>query len=171
MQMTIDTTAPGSTTSWLADGGEMGERIGQYDWSNTSIGSIQEWPQSLKTALSIMLGCQHPLLIWWSNELIHFYNDAYVPVLGKRHPSALGKPAPEVWSEAWPILGPHAEAVMKEGKSHWNEDLLIKMTRNGYPEEVYMTFSYGPILDDSGKVGGCSAPARKKLRASLVIVA
>src|SRR5215471_4210215 len=139
---------------WLIGGGEMGERTRAFDWSKTPIGSIEQWPQSLKTAVSIMLGCQYPLLIWWGPELIHFYNDAYLPVLGKRHPEALGRPAPEVWSEAWPLVGPQADAVMTEGKSYWNEELLIVMTRNGYPEEVYMTFSYGPILDDTGQVGG-----------------
>ncbi|ODT45923.1 MAG: hypothetical protein ABS70_02025 [Nitrospira sp. SCN 59-13] len=132
----------------------MGAHTRAFDWSKTPVGPIEHWPQSLKTAVSIMLGCQYPLLIWWGNELIHFYNDAYIPVLGKRHPSALGQPAPVVWSEAWPLVGPQADAVMQEGRSHWNEELLIVMTRNGYPEEVYMTFSYGPILDDRGRVGG-----------------
>lgn len=142
------------TSEWLIGGGEMGERTRAFDWSTTPIGPMERWPQSLKTAVSIMLGCQYPLLIWWGDELIHFYNDAYLPVLGKRHPGALGQPAPVVWSEAWPLVGPQADAVMREGRSHWNEELLIIMTRNGYPEEVYMTFSYGPILDDQGQVGG-----------------
>ncbi len=83
-----------------------------------------------------------------------FYNDAYAPVLGRRHPDALGRPAPEVWSEAWPTVGPQADAVMHEGRSYWNEELLIVMTRNGFPEQVHMTFSYGPILDDQGQMGG-----------------
>ncbi|MBS0168988.1 MAG: response regulator [Nitrospira sp.] len=139
---------------WLIGGGEMGARTRAFDWSTTPLGPMDRWPQSLKTAVSIMLGCQYPLLIWWGDELIHFYNDAYLPVLGKRHPGALGQPAPVVWSEAWPLVGPQADAVMREGRSHWNEELLIVMTRNGYQEEVYMTFSYGPILDDRGQVGG-----------------
>ena len=142
------------TQGWLTGGGEMGDRMRDFDWSGTQLGPIDCWPQSLKTAVSIMLGCQYPLLIWWGQDLIHFYNDAYVPVLGKRHPSALGRPAPQVWSEAWPLVGPQAEAVMREGKSYWNDELLIVMTRNGYAEEVYMTFSYGPIVDDAGMIGG-----------------
>lgn len=138
----------------LINGGEMGARTREFDWSTTLLGPTERWPQSLKTAVSIMLGCQYPLLIWWGPELIHFYNDAYLPVLGKRHPGALGRPAAEVWSEAWPLVGPQADAVMQEGRSYWNEELLIVMTRNGYPEEVFMTFSYGPIIDDDGRVGG-----------------
>jgi len=139
---------------WLTGGGEMGERTRAFDWSQTPVGPVEDWPQSLKTAVFIMLTTQYPMLIWWGKELIHFYNDAYLPVLGKRHPSALGRPAPEVWSEAWPLVGPQADAVMNEGRSYWNEEMLIIMTRNGYPEEVYMTFSYGPMLDNAGKVGG-----------------
>lgn len=138
----------------LINGGEMGARTREFDWSTTPLGPREHWPQSLKTAVSIMLGCQYPLLIWWGADLIHFYNDAYLPVLGKRHPGALGRPAPEVWAEAWPLVGPQADAVMQEGRSYWNEELLIVMTRNGYPEEVFMTFSYGPIMDDDGRVGG-----------------
>ena len=139
---------------FLSGGGEMGRLTREFDWSKTPLGSLGGWPQSLKTALSIMLGCQYPLFVWWGRELRHFYNDAYIPVLGKGIPAALGRPAPEVWSEAWPMLGPQARAVMDEGRSSWNEEWLIVMTRNGYPEEVYMTFSYGPILDDAGEVGG-----------------
>jgi hypothetical protein len=66
----------------------------------------------------------------------------------------LGRPAPEVWSEAWPLVGPQADAVLQSGRSWWNEELLIVMTRNGYSEEVYMTFAYGPILNDDASVAG-----------------
>jgi hypothetical protein len=87
-------------------------------------------------------------------QLIQFYNDAYTPVLGLRHPSGLGQPAAQCWSEAWPTVGPLADAVMIEGVSTWNEQLQIVMTRNGWPEEVYMTFSYSPITDETGGIGG-----------------
>lgn len=140
--------------AFLAGGGEMGERTRAFDWSRTALGPAELWPPSLKTAVSMMLGCQYPLLIWWGADLLHFYNDAYLPVLGRRHPSALGCAAQTVWPEAWPTLGPQADAVMNDRPSQWNEELLMTMTRNGYAEEVYMSFSYGPILDDDGHVGG-----------------
>lgn len=143
-----------SDLKFLSGGGEMGRLTREFDWSSTSIGPAASWPQSLKTALAIILATRYPMLIWWGPELIHFYNDAYIPVLGKRHPSALGQCGAEVWAEIWHQVGPQADAVIKEGKSSWNEELLIVMTRNDYLEEVYMTFSYGPILDDNGKVGG-----------------
>jgi PAS domain S-box-containing protein len=101
-----------------------------------------------------MLHSRYPMLIWRGPQLIQLYNDAYTPVLGLRHPSGLGQPAAECWSEAWPTVGPLADAVMKEGASTWSERLQIVMTRNGWPEEVYMTFSYSPITDESGGIGG-----------------
>jgi PAS domain S-box-containing protein len=140
--------------STLSGDSEMIRRTREFDWSETPVGPAADWPNSLKTAVEIMLTSRYPMLIWWGDELIHFYNDAYIPVLGERHPDALGQPAPEVWSEAWPTVGPQAEAVMEDADSSWNEEMLITMTRNGYPEEVYMTFSYSPIFDDEGEVGG-----------------
>ncbi|MGD9509071.1 MAG: hypothetical protein AB7I59_12885 [Geminicoccaceae bacterium] len=101
-----------------------------------------------------MLASRYPMLIWWGPELIQFYNDAYTPVMGARHPWGLGKPAPVIWSEAWPTVGPLAEAVMRDGVSTWNERLQIVMTRNGYQEEVYMTFSYSPIRGEDGGIAG-----------------
>src|SRR5262245_43377666 len=127
MNRNTRSSIPPNAPDWLTRGGEMGERTRAFDWSETPVGPIEDWPQSLKTAVFIMLTTQYPMLIWWGKELIHFYNDAYLPVLGKRHPSALGRPAPEVWSEAWPLVGPQADAVMDEGRSYWNEEMLIVM--------------------------------------------
>ncbi|WP_254533420.1 GAF domain-containing protein [Natrinema gelatinilyticum] len=138
----------------LADDSEMARRTREFDWSETSLGPAVDWPDSLKTAVEIMLTSRYPMFIWWGDNLIHFYNDAYIPVLGDRHPDALGEPAPEVWSDAWPTVGPQADAVMEDGESTWNQDLLMTFTRNGYPEEVYFTFSYSPIFDDAGEVAG-----------------
>ena len=138
----------------LLKGGDMRALVGALDWSQTPLGPSSRWPPSLRSAVEIMLTSRYPMLVWWGPRLIQFYNDAYMPVMGKRHPSGLGKPAPEVWSEAWPTVGPLADAVMTEGVSTWSERLEMVMTRNGYPEEVYMTFSYSPILDESGRIGG-----------------
>lgn len=99
-------TSEAGPLAFLAGGGEMGARTRAFDWSETPLGPAAGWPHSLKTAVSVMLGCRYPLLIWWGPGLIHFYNDAYLPVLGQRHAGALGRRAPEVWSEAWPTVGP-----------------------------------------------------------------
>src|SRR6185436_12081729 len=97
---------------------------------------------------------RYPMFVWWGEAMINIYNDAYAPMLGKRHPEALGRSAFDVWADVWPVVGPQANAVMNEGKSSWNEELLLVMERNGFPEEAYFTFSYSPVLNDDGRPGG-----------------
>ncbi len=151
----------------VAGGGEMGALMRSHDWSTTAVGAVQTWPQSLKTAVRIMLGSRYPMFVWWGESMTKFYNDAYIPVLGQRHPQALGQPASQVWAEIWDTLGPQAEAVLQKGHSSWNEELLLVMQRNGYPEETYFTFSYSPIPQDDGSVGGvfcaCTEETRRVL--------
>ncbi|QPM90510.1 Sensor histidine kinase RcsC [Pseudooceanicola algae] len=132
----------------------MRQLIEGEDWADTALGPRSAWPQNLRTSVEIMLASRYPMFIWWGPDLIQLYNDAYTPVMGKRHPWGLGKPAPEVWSDAWPLVGSLAEAVMQEGLSTWSEDLEMAMTRNGYLEEVYFTFAYSPIPNEDGSIGG-----------------
>ena len=132
----------------------MGERIRAFDWSKTPLGPIAQWPQSLKTSVRIVLASRYPMFIWWGGGLTTLYNDAYAPMLGKRHPDALGRSGAEVWTDIWPVVGPLAEIVMSEGRSTWNEEKLLVMERNDFTEEAYFTFSYSPVHDDAGSVGG-----------------
>ncbi|MGH2412486.1 MAG: ATP-binding protein, partial [Microcystaceae cyanobacterium] len=125
-----------------------------HDWSATPVGPVETWSQSLKTSIRIILGSRYPMFIWWGYPMTNFYNDAYIPILGKRHPQALSQPASLVWAEIWDTLGPQAEAVLQEGQASWNEERLLIMERNGYPEETYFTFSYSPVANDDGGVGG-----------------
>src|SRR5215203_5641652 len=92
----------------LSGGGEMGQLIRSHDWSDTPVGPVQFWPQSLLTTLSIVINSQFPMFLWWGTELIQFYNDAYRPSLGVtgKHPSALGQKADECWPEIWNIIKP-----------------------------------------------------------------
>jgi PAS domain S-box-containing protein len=135
-------------------GGEMGERIRAFDWSRTPLGPADRWPQSLRTAVQIMLGSRYPMFVWWGREHVNLYNDAYVPILGERHPGALGRPAKETWTDVWPVVGPQAEAVLDGRGATWNEEQLLIMERNQFLEETYFTFSYSPAPDDAGGVGG-----------------
>jgi signal transduction histidine kinase len=139
----------------IPGGGTMGKLIRSHDWSQTSVGTIENWSPSLKTALSIMLSSRFPMFIWWGqDESINFYNDAYIPILGARHPDALGQPAFQVWAEVWDTLSPQIEGVLKEGKAYWNEDYHVILHRNGYQEETYFTFSYSPIFSETGDIAG-----------------
>ena len=138
----------------FSDAGEMGNLIGRLDWSDTALGALDRWPQCLKTAADIMLHSPYPMLIFWGRELVNLYNDAYRPFLGQKHPAALGQSAREVWAEIWHLIGPRTEAVLERGESTFDEALLLIMERNGYREGTYFTFSYSPIRDDRGLVGG-----------------
>lgn len=133
---------------------EMARRMRQFDWGSTQLGVPQRWPQSLRTVVRVLLQSRHAMFIWWGRELIQLYNDAYIPMLGSRHPAALGRRGSEVWSDIWSVVGPQARDVMERGSSTWNERLLLVMQRHGYTEESYFTFSYSPAYDDGGAIGG-----------------
>ena len=140
---------------WLAQSGELGLLIGRYDWSKTPLGSINAWPQSLKTSVSLMLSSQHPMWIGWGPQAHFLYNDAYIQVLGSaKHPWALGRPAAEVWSEIWEICGPLADMVFRNGESCFVDEVRLFMNRGDFFEETYYSYSYSPIRDEAGNVGG-----------------
>ncbi|OKH43482.1 hypothetical protein NIES2101_30320 [Calothrix sp. HK-06] len=152
----------------LFDGNsEMAGLMRSLDWSQTPLGIPEQWAQSLKTSIRIMLGSRYPMFVWWGETLTNFYNDDYIPVLGQRHPWALGQPASQVWAEIWDTLGPQAEAVLRSGEASWNEAVLLIMERNGYTEETYFTFSYSPVPNDDGGIGGvfcaCTEETRRVL--------
>jgi signal transduction histidine kinase len=142
--------------SFLSGGGEMGARMRAFDWSSSPVGPAADWPQSLKTAVSICIGSRYPIVIWWGNpEYTMFYNDGYIPILGvTKHPGWLGRSGRDCWKEIWSTVGPMLESVFETGEATWSEDLLLVMERNISREENYFTFSYSPIRDEKGKVPG-----------------
>jgi PAS fold len=138
----------------FSGGGEMCALMRALDWSQTAVGPVSHWPQSLKTAVRIILTSRFAMFVWWGPELVNLYNDSYVPLLGGKHPAALGKPAREVWGEIWEQIGPRADAVLLRGESTYDDGLMLLPERHGYLEETYFTFSYSPLPDDKGNVGG-----------------
>ena len=139
----------------LAGGGELGELTRAFDWAKTSLGPVGGWPQALKTMVRVMLESRYAMWLGWGPDLTFFYNDAYGRMtLGPKHPWALGRPAREVWSEIWGDIGPRAESVVGTGRATWDEGLLLFLERRGFSEETYHTFSYSPIPDDMGGIGG-----------------
>lgn len=139
---------------FLSGGGEMGQRIREFDWSATAIGPVQSWPQSLRTCVRIMLASRQPIWIGWGKELIKLYNDPYKAIVGGKHPQALGLPAAAVWKDIWRDIGPMLKQVMENDEGTYVESQLLIMERNGYPEETYYTFSYTPIPGDDGGTAG-----------------
>jgi PAS domain S-box-containing protein len=143
------------TESVFSGGGEMGALMRTFDWSRTPIGPVSGWPQSLRTAVRIVLTSRYPMFIWWGRELVNLYNDPYAQILGVKHPAALGQSARETWAEIWDQgIGRRAEAVLDRGESTYDETLLLMMERHGYLEETYFTFSYSPLPDETGATRG-----------------
>ncbi len=160
-----------TSADFLAGGGEMGALTRAYDWSATALGKPESWPQSLRTALRILLNTNHPMFIWWGEELIQFYNDAYRQTLGpERHPGALGQGGRECWAEIWHIVGPQIEQVMSGGGATWHENQLVPVTRYGRREQVYWTYGYSPIDEDDG-IGGVLVVCRDVTREYLAAAA
>ncbi|MES2733038.1 MAG: ATP-binding protein [Bacteroidota bacterium] len=145
---------PLNPQDFLTGGGEMGERMRKMDWTQTPLGPVEAWPQSLKTCVRIILTSRQPMFVWWGKELINLYNDAYKAIVGGKHPQALGQPASEVWREIWDQTGPRAETAIVNNEGTYDEALLLIMERNGYPEETYYTFSYSPVPGDAGGTDG-----------------
>ena len=138
----------------VVGGGELGDLIRAYDWSTTALGPFATWPQSLRSVLSMLLPSKAQIVLFWGPDFTVIYNDAYRPVFGAKHPTALGQPARECWREVWDVLQPLFAGVMRTGEAFWAQDHLFYLERHGYPEETYFDVSYDPVRDESGGVGG-----------------
>ncbi len=148
------------SADWLFGGGSLAGLIRQYDWSQTPLGALKGWPQSLRTAVNLMLNSQHPMWIGWGPQKTFLYNEAYISVLSlAKHPWALGKPASDVWAEIWDVCGPLADKVFERGEPSFLDDVRLFMNRGDYLEETYYSFSYSPIYDERGKVSGLFCPS------------
>src|SRR5215217_3633408 len=135
--------------------GEMAARIAGHDWAATPLGPIEHWPQSLRTAVRIVLSSRFAMWMAWGPELTFFYNDAYrEDTLAEKHPWALGQTTRAVWAEIWEDIGPRIEQVMATGEATWDEGLQLFLERRGFREETYHTFSYSPLADDDGTTAG-----------------
>ncbi|MFZ6712741.1 ATP-binding protein [Undibacterium sp. TC9W] len=144
---------------FLSAPGQLGSLIAARDWSTTSLGPISGWPQSLKTAVSLILSSRQPMWIGWGEDITFLYNDAYIDVLSlAKHPQALGLPAAEIWSEIWDICGPLANRVFDLGEATNADSVRLFMNRGDFLEENFFSFSYSPIRDESGNVAGLFCP-------------
>jgi signal transduction histidine kinase/CheY-like chemotaxis protein len=150
----VDLTDKKTSTKEFLSGGEMGRLIREFDWSGTSLGPPAKWSESLKSVVSIMLINRFPMLLWWGKEYIQIYNDAYIPVLGMKHPKpGLGSPGYECWDEIWDVLGPLVDTPFNGGAPTWMDDILLKVNRNNRVEETHFTIAYSPVPDPTAPNG------------------
>ncbi|MGH3822395.1 MAG: hypothetical protein ACRDRA_06095 [Pseudonocardiaceae bacterium] len=151
--MAASPLAPESELPFLASGGQMSALIASKDWSGTELGPPAQWLATLRVAVGIMLSSQFPMFLGWGPQLMMLYNDAYIPVLGNKHPDALGRPFQQVWHEVWSVVEPLTSAVLAN-QATYQEDLMLVMQRSGSAEETYFTFSYSPIHSAEGPPAG-----------------
>jgi signal transduction histidine kinase len=134
----------------------MAARCRAFDWSATSLGSIDRWPLSLRTLVAQILESRHPMFLWWGPDLVQIFNDGYLPSFGSsgRDVAALGARGREHWAEIWPLIGPQIEGVMTAGESTWHVDQCVPIERNGRVEDVWWTYGYSPVRNDDGDING-----------------
>lgn len=160
MQIVKVATTANSTFGFLPTQGEMAQQIRDVPWAETALGPPELWPDNLRTALSLCLSSRFPIVMWWGPEMRMFYNDAYIPFLGPhKHPGALYKRASEAWPEIWDEIGPMLQGVYATGEATWSRDRRFFFNRALPREEVYFTFTYGPIFSPDGmRVEGIFCP-------------
>ena len=139
--------------AFLSGTGGMNERIRQYNWKESPLGAVEDWKQSLRSALGICLNSNFPIAIYWGEELILLYNDAWSSIPGNKHPWALGRPAKEVWPEIWVDIEPQFAKAFS-GEAGGSKDAMLPMQRHGYTEECYFDFTFTPVFGEEGKVDG-----------------
>ncbi|GAB4228582.1 MAG: hypothetical protein Tsb0032_35370 [Kiloniellaceae bacterium] len=149
-----DLTKKRDPLSFIAGNGDMARRIRAFDWSQHPFGPLENWPQSLRSALSICLHSAFPTAIYWGPELRLLYNDAWAPIPGPRHPAALGKPAKEVWADIWDIIWPQFRHLLETGEGFYAENQMLPMRRYGFEEETYWNYSFTAIRGEDGRIAG-----------------
>src|SRR5258708_21574810 len=146
-----------SAEDWRVGGGEMAKAIKAMDWSKTPLGAMASWPQSLRTTVSLVQASNSPISLAWGAGHVQIYNDGYWPICGAKHPTAMGQDFRECWASAFPVIG-EAYATAWSGKSAYLENMRMFLDRYGFLEETWFTFSFSPVTDESGGIGGLFHP-------------
>jgi signal transduction histidine kinase len=152
---------------WLIGGGEMGKLVRSMDWSKSPLGAIDSWPQSLRTTVSLCLASNFPIALAWGPHHVQIYNDGYWPICGGKHPGSMGQDFTECWASPWPVIGEAFESALA-GETRYLENQRMFLDRNGYLEETFFTFSFSPVGDETGNVGGLFHPVTETTSKMLI---
>jgi signal transduction histidine kinase len=148
---------PSSVDDFLVGGGQMAKFIRGFDWSKTALGPIDSWPQSLRTTVSLVQASNSPISLSWGRGHVQIYNDGYWPICGAKHPGSMGQDFRECWASAFPVIGDAYRSAWA-GRSAYLEKMRMFLDRRGALEETCFTFSFSPITDESGRIGGLFHP-------------
>src|SRR5262245_25666047 len=138
---------------FIPEDGEAARVILEVDWAATPLGDPTEWSSSLRMMIRLLVANRFPMLLWWGPEYIQIYNDAYAPILGAKHPWAMGVPTRQCWSEIWDVLKPMIDTPFNGGPATWLEDFEVEINRHGFIEESHFTVAYSPVPDDTAPRG------------------
>ncbi|MET0857926.1 MAG: response regulator [Telluria sp.] len=164
-------TSHASAPRFLDGGDDMGAAMRAHDWSRSALGHPVHWPAALASMVSMILSSKFPMFVLWGPECALLYNDSYIPVLGGRHGNALGLPMGAVWPEVWPEISPIVTRAYG-GEASFFDNLPVTLERNGFPEQTWFMFSYSPLRDQNGDVGGalcvCSETTQQVLEKAML---
>jgi signal transduction histidine kinase len=144
----------GAELDSLRGGGAAGDVLRAVDWTRNALGPIAQWSPSLQASVRAMLATRQATCLFWGPELINLYNDGFMPLLGEKHPAAMGQRARDCWSDAWPVVGGLLADVVTEGKAVLFEEMLVPIVRRGRLEDAWWNYSYSPLFDDGGAIAG-----------------
>ncbi|MEY8018256.1 SpoIIE family protein phosphatase [Mycobacterium servetii] len=151
---------PADLAAAAALGGEMGRRFAEFDWAAHPLGPPQQWPAEMRAAVATTLTSRFPLVLWLgTDDLFLVYNEAYIEILGDKHPAALGQPGRDVWWDIWDSIGSMLAGVVASGEATWSRDLMLPMVTAGRREERYFSFTYSPLISAEGRPFGIFCPS------------
>ena len=151
---------PSDLAAAVALGGEMGRRFAEFDWTAHPLGSPQSWPTSMRSVVAMVLTSSFPTVLWLDTaELFLIYNDAYIPILGDRHPGALGQRGQYAWWDVWESVRPMLASVIATGEGTWSRDLMLPILTAGRRRERYFTFTYSTLVGEDGTTFGIICPS------------
>ncbi|WP_091069410.1 ATP-binding protein [Klenkia brasiliensis] len=147
---------PAPSSELFEGGGEAGRLMANTDWAATEVGAVEQWPASLRFAVRTVLVSRFPMVLTWGAGFLQFYNDAYAPLIGAKHP-AIGEDIRDTLAEGWDALAGPVEHAMTAREASWLPRLPLLLERDGYREETYFTVSHAPAFGDDGSVAGMHA--------------
>ena len=134
--------------------GALREAYRRVDWAATPLGPVSSWSPALTGAVDLMLQSRSPVTLIWGPEFVLVYNEAYVQILGDKHPAALGTPVAVAFAEIWDDIGPMLQSVRDGHGATWVEDMRLLIDRRGFLEETFFTFSYSAVRGPGGVIEG-----------------
>ena len=155
----------GAAQDPFAGGGAMGAAMAAFDWAATPLGPVADWTQSLRTTVNLCLTSRAPMMVVWGPQHVQLYNDALAPLMGPKHPSALGRPYGETFAEIFDeVMRPLLDRAYDRGEASYLENVPVSFHRHVPNEEMFWTFSWSPLRDETGRVAGALHPAIETTR-------